>query len=327
MPRADRLFALVQLLSQSTGKTRAELMRELEASERSLYRDLADLEARGVAIERDGGRYRIMDRNLVRVGVLTARERVLLSLALENPELASQSAFRDSMRTLRSKLARTDAMGVALALSGPDRSGPVTASISNSIEQAIEARHAISILYTSLHSGRREWRAVDPWLLTHRSEAWYLIGRCHRIEEPRTFRLDRVGAVLPIGRSFERPAEFDPQRWFASSWGVEKSDESHDVHVVFDARVAPLIEYGRHHPDEVKTKRDDGGLDYRVRVGPLEELARWIVGFGGAALAVEPSELVQRVRAIAAGTVQAHAPAQKSAARQMRLRTRSRKDG
>ncbi|HEX7708180.1 MAG TPA: WYL domain-containing protein, partial [Thermoanaerobaculia bacterium] len=187
---------------------------------------------------------------------------------------------------------------------------------------AIAATHSVSMLYTSLSSGRRGWRGVDPWIAIHRSEAWYLIGKCHRNGQPRTFRLDRIGAVLPIGSGFERPKDFDVERWFESSWGVEAAgwgdaapSELHDIHIVFDAAVAPLIEHGRHHAKEQKEKRPDGRLDYRLRLGPLEELARWITGFGGAAVALEPPELVQRVRAIAMGAASAHVAARPIAAR------------
>jgi predicted DNA-binding transcriptional regulator YafY len=316
LPRADRLFALVQLLSTPVGQSLGALAETLETSPRSLYRDLADLEARGIAIERAEGRYRLMDGASVRNAPLTARERVLLSLALENPGIESQPAYRDLLRTLRRKLARPGRTTSPLALSGPDRSGLVTAGIPETIEQAIEAAHSISMLYTSLSSGRRTWRGVDPWVVLHRSEAWYLIGRCHLHDAPRTFRLDRVTAVLPIGSPFERPVGFDVEKWFEASWGVEAAGwgddaagELHEVHIVFDSRVAPLIEHGRHHKNETKQRRPDGRLDYRVTIGPLEELARWITGFAGAAIAMTPPELVQRVRAIAGGAADAHAQA------------------
>jgi predicted DNA-binding transcriptional regulator YafY len=331
VPRADRIFALVQLLSTPVGQPLAKLCESLETSPRSLYRDLADLEARGLAIERAEGRYRLMDGGSARTAPLTARERVLLSLALENPGIESQPAYRNAMRALRHKLGTTPSV---MALSGPDRSGMVSAGIQEALEQAIEVRQSVSILYTSLSSGRRGWRGVDPWIAIHRSEAWYLIGRCHRNGQPKTFRLDRISALLPIGSSFERPKDFDVERWFEGSWGVEAAGwgdgaarELHDVHIVFDASVAPLIEHGRHHAREQKEKRPDGRLDYHLRLGPLEELARWITGFGGAAVAVEPPELVQRVRAIATGTASAHAATRAIAARHVnapRNRTRVR---
>ncbi|MGZ5443268.1 MAG: helix-turn-helix transcriptional regulator [Thermoanaerobaculia bacterium] len=316
MSRADRLLALVHLLSGARRRTLTEIAGELEMSARSIYRDLADLETRGMPIERVDGTYRLMDSARMRPLALTARERLLLSMVIENPALLGQRAFAKDLRSLRNKLsAETAAEGETVAaLAGPDRTGPVAPEIAASIEDAIRRSHSLSIEYTSLSDGKTTWRGVDPWVVVHRSEAWYLVGRCHRHDQPRTFRLDRIAAVLPIGGSFTRPADFDVDRWYGASWGVEASPDAVDVHIVFDRSVAPLIEHGCHHPREEKQPRADGHLDYRVRIGPLDELARWITGFAGAAVAVTPQELVDRVRSIAAGAATAHPASQRAAA-------------
>jgi hypothetical protein len=47
---------------------------------------------------------------------------------------------------------------------------------------------------------------------------------------------------------------------------------------------------------------------------PLEEIARWIVGFGGNAVALAPPFLADRVLAIAAGAARAHVKEEKVAA-------------
>jgi predicted DNA-binding transcriptional regulator YafY len=169
VPRADRLFALVQLLSGSSRKALHELSTELGTSPRSIYRDLADLEARGLAIERSEGGYRLLDRSVLRATPLSARERLLLTLVLENRGIESQPLFRAALATLRSKLGNMK--HDTWALSGPDRSGAAPESVTASLEQAIERSHSVSLLYASLSSGRRGWRGVDPWILLHRSEA------------------------------------------------------------------------------------------------------------------------------------------------------------
>jgi len=316
MSRADRLLALVQFLSGARRRTLAEIAAELETSARSVYRDLAALEERGIPLERVDGAYRLMDNARMRPLALTARERLLLSMVLENPAVLGQRAFTKDLRRLRDKLAAEGAVMEAsvAALAGPDRTGPVAPEIAETLEEAIRRAHSLSIHYTSLTTGKASWRGVDPWGIVHRSEAWYLVGRCHQHNEPRTFRLDRVTAVLPIGGSFTRPADFDVDRWFGASWGVESSPDAVDVHIVFDASVVPLIEHGRHHPREEKQRRPDGRLDYHVRIGPLDELARWITGFAGAAIVITPQELADRVRRIAAGAAAAHPTAQKAAA-------------
>ncbi len=308
MPRADRLFALVQLLSGPGRRSLEELARALETSSRSIYRDLADLERRGVPVERTNGRYRLVEGSGARFFPLTERERLLLALVLENPHLRRQDAFRTTLRQLRAKFAANSRgeRGPVAALAGPDRSGIMGPLMIETIENAIRGCHSISFLYTSLSPARSRWRGIDPWVMLHRSEAWYLLGRCHIHDEPRTFRLDRIREVLPIGGSFERSDTFDAERWFQHSWGVEASEEAHEAVIVFDASVAPLIEHGMHHPAEKKLRRQDGRLEYRIRVGPLDELARWIVGFAGKAVAEAPHELIERVRQIAGAAAEAH---------------------
>ena len=55
MRRADRLFQIIQLLRRHHVMTAANLARELEISERTVYRDIRDLVLSGVPIEGEAG--------------------------------------------------------------------------------------------------------------------------------------------------------------------------------------------------------------------------------------------------------------------------------
>ena len=55
MRRADRLFHLVQLVRGRRLTTAAFLAERLEVSERTVYRDIADLQHQGVPIEGEAG--------------------------------------------------------------------------------------------------------------------------------------------------------------------------------------------------------------------------------------------------------------------------------
>lgn len=55
MRRADRLFQIIQLLRRRHVVTAAYLARELEVSERTVYRDVRDLISSGVPIEGEAG--------------------------------------------------------------------------------------------------------------------------------------------------------------------------------------------------------------------------------------------------------------------------------
>ena len=55
MRRADRLFEIVQYLRGRRLTTAAQLAQWLEVSERTIYRDIADLSASGVPIDGEAG--------------------------------------------------------------------------------------------------------------------------------------------------------------------------------------------------------------------------------------------------------------------------------
>ena len=55
MRRADRLFKLVQLIRGRRLSTAEYLAERLEVSMRTVYRDIADLQAQGVPIEGEAG--------------------------------------------------------------------------------------------------------------------------------------------------------------------------------------------------------------------------------------------------------------------------------
>ena len=55
MRRADRLFQIVQLIRGRRLSTAAFLAERLEVSQRTIYRDVADLQHQGVPIEGEAG--------------------------------------------------------------------------------------------------------------------------------------------------------------------------------------------------------------------------------------------------------------------------------
>ncbi|MEY4575795.1 MAG: hypothetical protein RL701_498, partial [Pseudomonadota bacterium] len=63
MRRADRLFQLIQLLRRATQPvTASRLAAELEVSQRSVYRDIADLVGQRVPIRGEPGIGYVIDR-------------------------------------------------------------------------------------------------------------------------------------------------------------------------------------------------------------------------------------------------------------------------
>jgi predicted DNA-binding transcriptional regulator YafY len=316
--RSKLLFCLAHLLGGRRSWRVVHLARELGVTRRTVYRDLDELSACGVPVYSDERGYRLLDDAKTPPLRLDAAERAVLVLALNNPVIARQAPLAPALRSLRTKLQATSAAieetAGALRLASVDRSGPIAGEVSEVLETGSRTGRQVRILYQSLSGNARRWRGLDPYEVFHRGEAWYVVGRCHLNDEPRTFRLDRIINAKAGDRRFQRPLDFRLERYLEDSWTVYTSSQRWDVVIHFDAALAPLIDRARHHPGERKRRLASGEIEYSARVSHLEEVARWLVGFEGKARAMAPPELRERVGELAAAVVVAHRqPARRSA--------------
>jgi predicted DNA-binding transcriptional regulator YafY len=74
-------------------------------------------------------------------------------------------------------------------------------------------------------------------------------------------------------------------------WG-----EPQEVVIRFSAQQAPYIKERTWHPSQNLENLPGGRLVLRMRVADVDEVKRWLVGFGAEAEVVEPKELQQAVR-------------------------------
>lgn len=315
--RSIRIFELVHYVSTRRGRRVSEIAERFDVSERTVFRDLADLQASHIPIYHDGRGYRLMETANLPPLNLTAQQYALLKVALHNPALRRQPALARTLEVLEGKLdaaaAQAEEHPRALQLAPVDRSGPKAAEALELLQIATERSESVEMEYASLSGGTTgaggpdprhpKPRRLDPWQLFQRQGAWYVIGDCHVNREPRIFRLDRVETVRGTGETFERPADFDLESFLKDTWGMVKGDGHHEIVLHFDPSLAPLILNARHHDGEETEVLDDGTIEYRVELSSLEEVARWVVGFGGECRVVEPRELRDRVVRLAEGAL------------------------
>ena len=279
-----------------------EIADHFGVSRRTAYRDIQDLSRQNIPVTRDSHGYRLLAGATIRPLALTAEEHAALKLVLANPATRTPPDLAKELKMVEAKLdaatARSEDTSGALTLAGPERSGRVAPELTTTLRQAVQRCAPVSILYRSLAGGRRAWRGVDPYAVFHRESSWYMAGRCHVHDEPRTFCLDRIAEVKLFDDRFARPA-FDLDDFLQHTWSVYRGTALQRIVIHFDAAVAPLLEQATHHPDEKVQRLPDGALEYTVQLSHLEEIARWILGFGGLARAVEPRALVELVAGMA----------------------------
>ncbi len=144
-------------------------------------------------------------------------------------------------------------------------------------------------------------REVEPYGLTFRQAAWYLVAKDRTAGEGggemRTFRVDRFESAPVVGdaHAFEPPADLDLGAQIQLlPFGAEPAQGLPVAELEVDARlarqVASLV------PETVIAEwGSDGGLSLRLPVGDDEAFVSWVAGLGDTAVVTAPPALRQAV--------------------------------
>ena len=208
MRRAERLFQIVQLIRDRRLSTAAFLAGRLEVSERTVYRDVAELMAQGVPIEGEAGvGYRMQagfdlpplmftkdeaQALVASVRIAQARLDVVLSRHAEAALSKILSVLPAAAR------AAAESLAVYAPPVGPD---PATRARLETLRVAAEARCKISMVYTDL-KGQRSERVLRPLGSFFWGSVWTLAAWCETREAFRSFRVDRIGELQVLEERF-----------------------------------------------------------------------------------------------------------------------------
>ena len=198
MRRADRLFELVQRIRGRRLSTAEQLAGWLEVSVRTVYRDIAALQARGVPIEGEAGvGYRLRAGYTLPPLMFTSAEAQALVAAVRiaQPRLdaAMAAEAEGAMAKILSVLppaARAAADSLAVFAVG-ERLPPATLEALEALRGAVLARRKAHLVYRD-ERARTSRRVVRPLGCFFWSETWTLAAWCELREDFRSFRIDRI---------------------------------------------------------------------------------------------------------------------------------------
>lgn len=217
MRRADRLFSIVLELRRRGVTTAAQLADHLGVSERTIYRDIADLVGSGVPVEGEAGVGYRLGRNfdlpplmftLSEVQAIVLGMRMVESFADDDLRAAARSAMA-KVETVLPEGERHRVEGTPLYAHSADQSAHLTAHMPE-VRRAIDNRRRLRLAYADA-AGTTTERVVRPLGLFFWGRTWTVAGWCELREDHRTFRVDRiVNAVsLPDGFEHHPPVTLD----------------------------------------------------------------------------------------------------------------------
>jgi predicted DNA-binding transcriptional regulator YafY len=199
MRRADRLFAIIQALRGGRLRTADWLAERLEVSSRSIYRDIADLQANGVPIDGERGvGYLLRSDYFLPPLALTAIEQEALRWGMALVAAHGDDALASAARESLAKLGVIQAPFHAPASLDKARRDTLMA-----VREAIARSERLRVVYRD-GAAVETVRVVRPLSLEHWGKVWTLTAWCESRSDFRTLRIDRIA-------EFSKGARFGPE--------------------------------------------------------------------------------------------------------------------
>ena len=171
-----------------------------------------------------------------------------------------------------------------------------------SVQCGVVQRRVLRMRYRTRSRGDETARDVEPLGVVFYGGAWYLVAWCRLRLDFRHFRVDRIQGLELLPETFPARPDFSLAQHLdrevgrndvvpARVWLTERAQER-----ARNESFATLVAEGRR----------DGGTEFSLYTFSLEWLARWLLGFGADAEALEPARLRELVRAEAEKIVRRH---------------------
>lgn len=309
--RVSRLLSIVPWLVNRQGIDIAEAAHELEVSEAQLREDLQLLFMCGygpmtdelIDVSTEGGRILISNAETIAEPLrLTRAEALALTVGLRALRSAEGVTKSDVIERTLAKLGEaSDAAagggaGRVEAVLDDESAEPVRARVTD----ALRRHRRIHLRYLVPARDESTERDVDPMRVINVDGRWYLEGWCHRAEDTRLFRLDRVEEVEILDADGHPPAQAQARDLSAGVF-----TPSQDAPLVALALGRGWEWVGEYYPIE-SSHADGADTIVELRAGDTDWVRRLALRAGGGVRILDPQSLADVVAADAAGALAAY---------------------
>jgi predicted DNA-binding transcriptional regulator YafY len=204
--RSDRLFELIQILRDGRLHRAADLAARLEVSTRTIWRDMATLQASGLPVEGERGVGYMLTAPITLPPVaLTQQEMEALRLGIALVASAADAGLSYAAHTLGQKIAAVSpSAGAAPPVNTFVFASPEAARAAPFLpilRKAIQESEKLDLNYRDL-AGRQTQRRIRPLQLEYWGRVWTLTAWCEKRKDFRGFRIDLMQSLAPAGQGF-----------------------------------------------------------------------------------------------------------------------------
>ena len=301
-----RQWSILRQIANARDWTVPRLAREHAVCTRTIYRDLAALQAAGFPLydeEREGRKYwRLENWPFPRLHDVGFTFPELCAFYIHRGRLSGPLPLAEDLSSAMEKVLGTlppalkdylDRLAAVVCWK-IDVPGPAAGPVDQEalVRAALERRRLV-MSYRSFSSGRVKEYTVEPYRLSAGNGSLYLYAYVPIYGEMRTFAVQRIQRLRVLEDRFD-PAGLPAGEPFGNSIGIG-SGKPEVVEVWFAPSLAAYIEERTWHPSQRLARQPDGSLVMTLRVAIDPPLRSWILGWGHLAQVLAPSKLASEI--------------------------------
>ncbi len=309
-PQYYRIKRIVDMVREGSEAgylpNRGDFQRELEASPRTLARDLdflRDEERAPIEYDAKAHGYRLTDEGYRLPPVRVSRKEAF-GFALARRLLAAfeGTPLHLEMRTVLGKIAESLEGEISLEPEWLSEQVNVLAEDRVQVDPGVwaqvvgflERREVFRADYQTF-TGQISGYELQPLHLLAYHGNWYVLAHNPAKGRVETFALSRFRRIEASGRSFERPEGFNARTHAKEAFGITGGDKAMKVRLLFEPKLAVYISERQWHPSQVLKKRRDGRVELRMETTGRKELVRWVLSWMPDVRVLAPKSLRDRI--------------------------------
>ncbi|MDW3222791.1 MAG: YafY family protein [Paracoccaceae bacterium] len=220
MGRSVRMFEIIQLLRNARRPcTAREIAEELEVTKRTVYRDIASLQALRIPIEGAAGVGYIMRTGFDLPPInFDIEEAEAITVGLAMITRTGDRGLKRAARSAAQKLTDATPLSSTVFASSGGADEPSLVDLSD-VRQAIREEQKLKISYSNVDDQKSE-RTILPIAIAYHSEAIVLAAWCELRRDFRHFRPDRISSYDILPERFRGEGDRMRQEWIKgySEW-------------------------------------------------------------------------------------------------------------
>ncbi len=220
MSRSERLLDLIQTMRRYrrpvSGKVLAE---ETGISIRTLYRDIATLQAQGAHIEGEPGLGYILRPGFMLPPLMFSEEEIEALVlgsrwVAKQPDNRLSTAARDALNKIAAVLPDDlrESVDASALLVGPSESSTTDGIDLASVRKAIRSERKLDITYRD-SNGSQSSRLIWPFALGFFEKVRVIVAWCELRQDFRHFRTDRLSRLEPTDIRYPRRRQVLLKEW------------------------------------------------------------------------------------------------------------------